>query len=177
MDIVTRSLKKHSRTPVFICDANGTLRCVRTILGGYIADLPEKTMIAGVPQNQSPISEASLTQFGDGLDHLPRDKALTCSKLQALVNSVDPSDLPKFSKAAKDAQLNGVHMLFWADWEYADPSCFLVPDALHDWHKFTMAHPIHWARMLLGDAEVDKRYSSLQRRVGFRHFKNGFTLE
>ncbi len=29
--------------------------------------------------------------------------------------------------------------------------------------------------MLLGDKEVDKCFSSLQRRVGFRHFKEGFT--
>ncbi len=41
--IVTRSLKKHSRSPTFICDANGTLRYVRTVLAGYIADMPEKT--------------------------------------------------------------------------------------------------------------------------------------
>ncbi len=66
-------------------------------------------------------------------------------------------------------------MLFWWDWEFADPGCFLVPDALHDWHKFMMAHPVHWVRLLLGDKEVDKRFSSLQRRVGFRHFKEGFT--
>ncbi len=47
MDIVTRSLKKHSRSPTFICDVNGTLRYVRTVLAGYIADIPEKTHDCG----------------------------------------------------------------------------------------------------------------------------------
>ncbi len=66
-------------------------------------------------------------------------------------------------------------MLFWENREFAKPGCFLVPDALHDWHKFTMGHTVKWVRMLLGDQEVDKRSSSLQRHVGFCHFKNGFT--
>ncbi len=126
-DIITRSLKKHSRSPTFICDANGTLRYVRTVLAGYIADMPEKLMIAGVPQNQSPVSQESLDQFGDGLPHEARNGARTCSLLQDLVKAVNPCDLQKFASAAKTAQLNGVHMLFWWDWEFADPGCFLVP--------------------------------------------------
>lgn len=36
-------------------------------------------------------------------------------------------------------------------------------------------HPLKWARELLGNAEIDRRFSVLQKRVGFRHFRHGFT--
>ncbi len=52
-------------------------------------------MIAGVPQNQSPVSEASQNQFGDALPHKARDGARTLSLLQDLVKTVDPRNLQK----------------------------------------------------------------------------------
>ena len=71
--------------------------------------------------------------------------------------------------------MNGVNKLFWRDWLYADPCLFLSLDALHQWHKLFQDHPIEWAKGWLGPKELDRRVSVLQPRVGFRHFRNGFT--
>ncbi|KAH8109742.1 hypothetical protein DFH11DRAFT_1515182 [Phellopilus nigrolimitatus] len=71
--------------------------------------------------------------------------------------------------------LNGVHLPFWRDWESADPSCFLAPDALHQWHKFFVDHAVKWAKYLLGNDEIDRRMSVIQPRSGCRHFDDGFT--
>ncbi len=54
------------------------------------------------------------------------------------------------------------------------PARFSPPDALHQWHQFFWDHPMKWAKKLLKPAEIDKRYTCLQRRVGERHFRAGF---
>lgn len=175
MEIGCRTLMKRSHHPGFLSDPSGTLRYIRPVLAGYLADLPEKLMVGGLAHSQSPISEASTKQFGDAIPHGVRHGHNTCMKLHTLLENHDPLLLPSFQKASKDVGMNGVHMLFWENWNFADPGYFLLPDALHDWHKFLMVHPVQWIRMLMGDAELDKRFSVIQRRVGFRHFKHGFT--
>ncbi len=71
--------------------------------------------------------------------------------------------------------MNGVVHPFWRNWKFADPSKFLAPDALHQWHKFLGDHVMKWARKLIGDKELDHRYKCLQKHIQHRHFSNGFT--
>ena len=71
--------------------------------------------------------------------------------------------------------LNGVDRPFWRDWLHSDPSLFLAPDALHQWHKLFMDHPIEWAKSWLGPEELDRRLKVVQPLVGFRHFRNGYS--
>ena len=136
-----------------------------------MADHPEQQLIACVSANQSPISLAQFHQLGDPEAHAPRHGAATIQLISAL--PIGP--LRQFEREARRAGLNGVRGPFWRDWRFADPSTFLSPDVLHQLHRMFLDHPVKWARKLVGDAEIDKRMSVLQKRVGFRHFRNGFT--
>lgn len=175
MNICTKSLKLRSHNPGPLCDPFGFLRHVRPCLTAYLGDLPEKLMASGCSQNQSPISCATSDIFGSPTPSPLRQGAETLRKLRELLSRVDPLDLKKFSKEAKLVGLNGTNELFWSDWQFADPGEFLVPDALHDWHKFLMDHPVQWIRTLVGDKDLDRRFAAAQRRVGVRHFRTGFT--
>ncbi len=71
--------------------------------------------------------------------------------------------------------MNIVTHPFWEDWNLADPANFIMPDALHQWHLFFGDHILGWGRIILGDREINRRYTTLQKRVGYRHFNVGFT--
>lgn len=175
MDIVTSALKAGSGCAIDMVDAGGFLRRVRTLLFAFIADQPEMLTIACVAGNRSPLSTAEQPQFGSSVMHPVRRGGRTLRQIEKLLKHHDPNDLDSFSRVSKAVGLNGVHAPFWRDWMFADPSIFFAPDALHQWHRFFMDHPVKWARKLLGDDELDRRISVLQKRVGFRHFRNGFT--
>ncbi|KAI0037886.1 hypothetical protein FA95DRAFT_1506366, partial [Auriscalpium vulgare] len=104
----------------------------------------------------------------------PRGYTLTLAQLHALSEaSPDPWNLSKYVTEAKKRRFNGVYRPFWRDWYLSDPSHFLTPEPLHQWHKFCWDHDIAWCRNLVGDAEMNFRFSVLQPRVGFRHFSEG----
>ena len=174
MDVVTARLKEHSHVPIELVDAGGFVRFVRTFLLAHLADNPEQQLIACVSANQSPVSVAQFYQLGDPEAHTPRHGAKTIRSISTLPIGPDIS-LRRLEREAKRAGLNGVREPFWRDWRFADPSTFLSPDALHQLHRMFLDHPVKWVRKLVGDAEIDKRMSVLQKRIGFRHFRNGFT--
>lgn len=76
MEIGCRTLMQHPHQPDFFPDPSGTLRYIRPVLAGYLADLPEKLMISVQAHSQSPISEleASTKHFGDAFAHPVRHK-------------------------------------------------------------------------------------------------------
>ncbi len=176
MDFVTAKLKECSKNPEYMSDAAGILRLIRTILLAHIADFPEQQAIACVSGDASPISVARHNELGLTTCQALRTADYTLSKIKELLDSgVNPSNLSCYKTEARKAGLNGVHRPYWRDWTFAEPSTFLTPNALHQWHIFFAKHPMMWARKLIGDAEIDQRYKSLQKHVGHRHFPNGFT--
>lgn len=175
MDIVFSNVKKCSHSPKLMADPAGDIRLVRTILAAHLADLPEQQTIAGTASSSSPSSTATHQQLGDGVLHGLRRGSSTLRTITLINRSCSPQNLPKYLLKAKSKGLNGVDHPFWRDWKFSDPSIFLAPDTLHQWHKFFADHTVNWARKLLGDKELDKRLSVLQRRVGFRHFTEGIT--
>jgi Plavaka transposase len=78
-------------------------------------------------------------------------------------------------KEASARHLNGVDLPFWRDWHMAEPSTFLNPEPLHHLHKFFWDHETRWCINVLTKPEIDFRFSILQPRIGFRHFKEGIT--
>ncbi len=175
MDIITESLKQCSHTPVKMTDANGDERLVRTILFVHLADLPEQLLISCCHGGASPISYAQHSDFGTGEKMPPRTGIGTLQSIHDIQENVSPSNIGQYESAAGKIGMNGVFKPFWRDWKFADPSKFLAPDALHQWHKFFWEHIMKWARKLLGDKEIDRRYMCLQKHVQYRHFSNGFT--
>ncbi|KLO14575.1 hypothetical protein SCHPADRAFT_826246 [Schizopora paradoxa] len=177
LDIVTSKLKKHSHNPAYTPDPSGRIRLLRPILCAHLMDGPEQTGIACCLDNSSPISIANFKELGRAKACRPRTATYTLNRIETLIRSLgnDRSDLSVVSDKAKVLKLNGVLEPYWRDWKFADPSIFITPDALHQWHGFFMDHPMEWARELLNDDELDKRISVLQHRIGFRSFANGFT--
>ncbi|KAH8102792.1 hypothetical protein DFH11DRAFT_1521671, partial [Phellopilus nigrolimitatus] len=175
MDIVTANMKKCSVVPECMADPSGNIRLTRLLLVVHISDNPEQQVIAAVASSEAATSTAKYHQFGDAYPHPPRVGAQTLLAISELSRSCDPYKLKRYLKEAKMVGLNGVHLPFWRDWESADPSCFLAPDALHQWHKFFVDHAVKWAKHLLGNDEIDRRMSVIQPRSGCRHFDDGFT--
>lgn len=176
LDRVLEGLKRCARSAQLMLDPCGGLRKVRTFLAAYIADLPEQQVLACVSAYNSPVSVAGPSDLGNSEPCALRYGSRTLQAIRHVLEKVPcTTDLPKVKKASRDYGLNGVTSPFWRDWLHSDPAIFLAPDALHQWHKFFVDHPIEWAKSWLGNEEIDKRLSVLQPRIGSRHFRQGFT--
>ena len=173
MDIVCASLKEAALNGALMTDAFGYVRNCFTPLVAHIADLPEEQLIACVAKNASPVTTATLAQFGDSYPHEPRHGKDTLAKIKTLCDAVNPWDIATFQKKAKAVNLLGVHLPYWRDWRFADPAYFLVGELLHFGHKFFNDHPMKWCKEAVGAHVLDERYKAQHRRVGVRHFSNG----
>lgn len=153
-------------------DPHGDQRLCFTPLVAWTADLPEQLMISCVSKNASPVTEATYKQFADAHRSSPRTGELTLECIHTLGKTADPWQLMSFLKKARAMYLSGVHLPFWRDWRFANPSIFLLPEILHACLKFFFDHVLPWCKELLGD-ELDARYKCHHKRVGVRHFVNG----
>lgn len=97
------------------------------------------------------------------------------AQLDAVRSQVHPDNVTDYMKAASSHRLNGVDLPFWKDWCMADPATFLNPEPLHHLHKFFWDHESQWCMNVLTKAEIDFRFSVLQPRIGFHHFKEGIS--
>lgn len=177
LDIATAGLKACSHHPEEMTDANGIKRLVRTILLAHISDYPEQQLIACVGQNFSPVSMAEFDEFDSPEMQEPRTRSVTLNRIKRVSRSpgMTVTKLARYKSLALEWGLNGVHKPYWRNWKFADPSTFLAPDALHQWHRFFYDHVITWTKTLLGSDELDGRYARLQKRIGCSHFSAGFT--
>ena len=171
-DIVTAGLKHIAQTGSFMSDPHGYLWHCFTLLMAWTADLPEQQMLACVSKSASPVTEATHKQFGDAHRHLPRAGKLTLERISQALEKADPWNLPHFLKFAKALYLSGIHFPFWRNWQFVDPSIFLLPEILHACHKFFFDHILPWCKELLG-AELDAWFKCHHKRTGTRHFAGG----
>ncbi|KIM51035.1 hypothetical protein SCLCIDRAFT_33797 [Scleroderma citrinum Foug A] len=139
-------------------------------LAAYITDLPEQHMITCVTKSVSPISLAEQSQFGNGVLYPPCDGEFTFQKLVDLCKKIDPWKLQEFLAEAKKDHLSGVQLPFWHDWQFSNPSIFLLGELLHAGHKLFNDHPFKWCKVVLGDDKLDTRYCIQHKRVSVRHF-------
>ena len=175
MDIIFASLKHTALHGSAMTDSLGYTRNCFTPLVAYIADLPEQQLIACVAKNASPVTTATLAQFGDPFPHPPRHGKLTLQQIENLCATVNPWDITTFQKKAKAIQLLGVHLPFWRDWRHADPAYFLNGEVLHSCHKFFFDHPLKWCKEAVGGNLLDTRYKEQHRCIGVRHFSSGIS--
>ena len=175
IDICMASLKKAAYSGAMAADAAGELRHIFTPLVAWIADNPEQYLIAGVVKAVSPISMASLSEFGDAYPHPPRSGKSTLDALAWLEEEIDPWEVSRFAAVARNYGLLGVHRPFWRDWHVADPATFLTPKILHACHKFFFDHLLRWCKQIVGATKLDERFKALHRCVGYRHFGEGVT--
>ena len=151
LNIITENLQCAACDGVKLTDPQGCVCICYTLLISWNTDLPEQWLITAVLQSQSPVSEATSNDFGDGPDDQGwppydcRDCDGTMQHICDAVTKMDPNNVPQFVKTCEPYGLIGVHQPFWQDWGKPDvgngvlmacPLYFLTPDALHQWHKF-----------------------------------------
>ncbi|KAG1767083.1 hypothetical protein EDD22DRAFT_978255 [Suillus occidentalis] len=140
------NLKLAARDGCPMSDPRGDLRMIHTPL----------VLIACMASKCSPISLVTAVQFGDPLPHPPRTRFDTLNAIERACTTSDPCDITSFYKTCQTLHLNG-------DWGDACPSSFLMPDSLHQWHKFFFDHPVKWSINIMGGAELNR----------VRHWANG----
>jgi len=176
LDIVLTPLKSAAQFGVMLSDPVGFLRWCFTPLASFIVDTPEAQLISGVGGKSSPVTTAKFDQFGDSIQHVPRTGARTLDTINCVNATQEASEsLEKYEKVAKEYRLNGIQLPFWRDWPLSDPSIFLTSEPLHHWHREFWDHDAKWCINALGDKEIDFRFSVLQPRTGYQHFKEGIS--
>jgi hypothetical protein len=151
-------------------DPLGNLHYCFTPLVSYIADTPEACMITCVRGKTSPVTMAS---HGDPFRHPSRTATLTKRQLRSIEHLT--LNVEEFFTACEPFRLSGVLHSFWQNWLRATPSRFLMPEALHYWHRQCWDHDVRWCRVTLGDEEIDFHFSVLPKITGLHHFNNGIT--
>lgn len=174
--IVLQPLRTISEQGKEMIDAKGQKRMCYTVLSMYLVDLPEATRLAGVTSRRSPVTIAKSQQLGDPFRHRQRWFRRTKAAIVELKSQYDPVlQMKKFAVAAAKRGLTGVIDLFWDGWRHCEPSVALTFDTLHSGHKFWKDHICAWCIAAVGEDEIDKRYSSLPQRIGYRHFSKGIS--
>ena len=67
----------------------------------------------------------------------------------------------------------GVYQPLWHNWGLAEPSLFLTPDALHQWHKFFYDHILKWVINIMGGPKLDYCLMALQPHVCSHQWPQG----
>ncbi|KAG9310720.1 hypothetical protein JVU11DRAFT_9321 [Chiua virens] len=173
VDIVTANLKRAANVGSFLVDPFGNTRYCFTPVAGWTADLPEAQTIACTNKNASPITLATVKQFGDAERQPSRTGSQTLQLIHDLSLKVDPWNLDHFQKLCKEFCLIGIHLPCWRDWMNSEVSSFLLPEILHTLHKFFFDHILTWCKEVVGNDELDARYKAHHRRIGVRHFTSG----
>ncbi|KAI6094882.1 hypothetical protein F5141DRAFT_1014438 [Pisolithus sp. B1] len=138
-------------------DPVGNLWYCFTHLVLYIVDTPEACMLACVHGNTSPVTTAMYKDFGDPYHHLPRTVTTTLMQLSSI--KCDILDVDQYFAACEPFRLSSVSHPFWRNWLLAEPSKFLTPKSLHEWHYQFWDHDVCWCKQALGAAELDFQFS------------------
>lgn len=167
LSFILKPLKMVAQGGAMMTDPFGFHRFCFTPLVAYIVDTPEAAMLSGIGRKTSLVTMASHKMLGDSHQHNPQTALTTYSQLCAIESAVDPDNKIKaYLKLAKQFCLNGIHKLFWLDWPLAEPSLFLTPEPLHHWNKEFYNHNFKWCIHILGEPEIDFRFSILQPHIG-----------
>ena len=147
--------------------ADGTIRRVYPILAAYVADHPEQCLITCCGENRCPRCVVPRHERGEEKPYPLRDQQIS---LEILKNAQD--DVPTLEE-------HGLRPLpdpFWAEFPHTDIFATISPDILHQLHKGVFKdHLVAWVSKLVGKTELDRRFASLSRSHGLRHFKNGIS--
>ena len=118
---------------------------------------------------------AEQSQFGDPIPAAPRTHEQILRQIQEACSKAHTWDLVSFQKVAKSLKLLGVHLPFWHNWMFSNPSYFLNGEILHSGHKFFFDHILGWCKVAAGSSILDTCFSSLHQRVSFHHFLSGMS--
>ena len=168
MKAVLAPLIEAGRRGVAMTCADGWIRHVYPILAAYVADHPEQCLITCCKENRCPRCGVPRDESGSETPYPLRNQRIS---LDILKNAQD--DVP-------DLEEHGLRPLpepFWANLPHTDIFATISPDILHQLHKGVFKdHLVEWISKLVGKTELDRRFASLSRTHGLRHFKNGISV-
>ncbi|KAJ7063849.1 hypothetical protein C8F01DRAFT_1274678 [Mycena amicta] len=149
--------------------ADGAIRTVHPILAAYVADHPERCLIACCMENRCPECTAPFNDRGNATEYPRRDLDDTLKTLDEHKAGLKP---PKF----KSEGLRAVYQPFWRDLPFCDIFVCFTPDLLHQLHQGVFKdHLVKWCQELLGEDEFDARFKAMNGHPGLRHFTNGIS--
>ncbi|KAJ7051861.1 Zn-finger domain-containing protein [Mycena amicta] len=149
--------------------ADGFIRTVHPILAAYVADHPERCLVACCKENRCPECIAPFNDRGNGTEYPRRDLADTLKTLDEHKAGLKP---PKFN----DEGLRAVYKPFWRDLPFSDIFVCFTPDILHQLHNGVFGnHLVKWCQEILGEDEFDARFKAMNTHPGLRHFSNGIS--
>ena len=176
MKIVLTPLRIDQRKYYIVPSPDGNSRQCMVILMGWIADLEEQLLIAGVKTFSCPVCCA-------GYDNLPqpgcfgvRTGDLITSVLKEIHEKFPLASAYEFKQEVRKLGLGLSGSFKDPCWEGlgVDLSVFIKQDILHRIHKFIWDHPGTWLRHLLRDQEMDHRFIA-QPPLHFQHFGSGIS--
>ncbi|KIM70397.1 hypothetical protein SCLCIDRAFT_101166 [Scleroderma citrinum Foug A] len=172
VNMVTTGLKHVAETWLLMPDPHGYVRYCFTPLVVWTADLVEQLMITCVSKSASPVMEATHEQFSDAHHHFPHTGRLMLECINKISQEVHPWDLSHFQKHSEAIHLSGVIYPFLEDWQFVNPSIFLLPEIFHACYKFFFDHVLPWCKELLG-TELNMWFKCLHKCARVRHFVGG----
>ncbi|KAG8690048.1 hypothetical protein FRC08_010693 [Ceratobasidium sp. 394] len=143
MEVITRTLCRPE--PHNVVDPEGNIRSVLYELVGYIADLEEQWLVAGLGGLTCPYCARDANHLGDpesGLARTPTDVLRQIRKIKKDYKAAwgrSPS-IEEFMNLAGEVHLNGVDKPFWKTLPKLNIFNALSPDLLHGFHKTSTMH-------------------------------------
>jgi hypothetical protein len=158
---------------VKMMDSVGSIRKMYPIVAAWFADYPEQCMLAIAAKNQSPITIAGHHDLDSDVPLPPRTREWILEKVAAACSTVNPSNVIKYTKAAKREGILGVHEPFWEHLPWFQPEYVMCPDILHGLLKFWHDHILKWTTHLVGKDELNGRLRLVPPVTGFKSFSKG----
>jgi hypothetical protein len=169
MRTILKPLINAGRVGVKITCADNFIRWIFPILAAYIADHPERCLVACCKENRCPECVVERDQRGEQVDSLPRDHAATIATLDQHRRGEDPY-------LFDNEGLRAVYHPFWADLPHTNIFECMAPDILHQLHKGVFKdHFVQWCTSLTSKVEIDARFKSMTDHQGLRHFDKGIS--
>ncbi|KAG8793960.1 hypothetical protein FRC12_001019 [Ceratobasidium sp. 428] len=166
MKAMLQLLKQASKNGIeIVCGDGGVRRCY-PILASYIANHPERCLVACTVWCL--VCEEESENMGDL--GAPAPLQLKQKTLRALEDY----------EAGKKSTVTHLGLRpvwpFWNDLSNVNLARSLTPDLLHQLHKgIFLDHLLPWCRDMMGTEEMDRRFKSMTRYKGLRHFTNGIS--
>ncbi|KAG9122594.1 hypothetical protein FRC07_000968 [Ceratobasidium sp. 392] len=176
MTIITRPLRRQN--PHDVIDPEGNVRSVVYGLTGYIADLEEQWLVAGLGGQTCPHCVRDSTHLGDTESGLPRTRADFLKQLDGIKTAYKDTwgrspSLEEYLDLAGEKHFNGVNKPFWRFLPGVDIFQVLSPNLLHGFHKFFYNHIYRFNRTGMGLDEYNARIQLQPQFSGDRAFLHG----
>jgi hypothetical protein len=178
MGKILAPLRQAGSEGVLMGCADGRVRHCYLILAAYVADNPEQCLIACCKNTRCHRCVIPSNRRGEYVPpgHRARDPDFAPRNPDRAANDL----FAKLHETTTDTfgshGLTDVEEPFWAHLPHTDIFVCLTPDLLHQVHRGVFKdHILEWCRKILGNTEIDRRFSVLPDHPTARHFYDGIS--